>query len=139
MSATTEAAVTLPLTFRVGIPPKSLGKGSSVGWYQVRRDYADAKTEAMVAIRNRLTERRQEIGDPFPALVMDIWWTAWHPRHIPDADNVITRTAAIRDVMQDMGLVLDDGVIQIGSVERIVGSKRAAGVLVTIRAREGAG
>lgn len=125
--------MTFPFTFRIGIPPRSLGKGSSIGWWQVRKDFADVKAETFGAVHERLQERRQEIRQ-FDALVMDICWRASNRSHNPDPDNAIIRTAAVRDCLENIGIVVDDKHIQIGRVTYEPTRKGMECVVIELRA-----
>ena len=134
----TSERVRLPLTIAVPIPPASLGKGASRHWLEVRREWESAKWEAHVAIRDVLMERGEWYTDgsrdPHTALVCDVTWCYWNKSHEPDPDNAYIRTAAARDVMQDLGIVDNDRNVAIGVVrsQRVRGKVNAK-VIITFR------
>ena len=131
----TSERVRLPLTFRIPIPGKNLGKRPSGSWRSQRQAWNDAKAYAWHTIRQRLMERGEwrDGYDPHPAVVCDIRWAYWHPSHRPDPDNGIIRTAAARDALQDIGIVADDAHIQIGRFETQQVRRGMEGVTITIR------
>ncbi len=104
------------LEIELPIPPRSLGKGASVHWRTVRRDYAQHQLWAASMLYRMfgLPGFRDVLRLPWPGARMDIEWRFAGIQ--PDDDNVVTRVACYRDAAENVELVSNDRDIHIGSV-----------------------
>lgn len=127
--------VRLPLTIRVPAPSKNLGKRPSGSWRDQRRAWNTARQHAYAAIRECLIERGEwrDGYQPHPVVICDVIWCAWNDAHFPDPDNGIIRTAAARDVLQDIGIVANDKHVQIGTYETLKVRRGSECVTITFR------
>jgi crossover junction endodeoxyribonuclease RusA len=124
--------MTTTITLTLPLPPMALSKNARVHWRVRARAFKAHKELAFGAMREQFA-----VVPQWPGATLHIDWFQCWPGC--DDDNALARVAAFRDGVAGSGLVADDRLIRIGSinVER-VRTKKEQRVVLRFEKREAA-